>query len=63
VGAKEVIPGWDEGLVGMHFMEKRQLIVPAKLGYGEKEQPGIPANSTLIFDVQLIGIARLPGAK
>jgi FKBP-type peptidyl-prolyl cis-trans isomerase len=60
LGSGQVIKGWDEGLVGMTVGEKRQLIVPPALGYGDKPQgSNIPANSTLIFDVELVGLVRL----
>jgi len=63
LGAGGSIKGFDEGVTGMKFMEKRQLIIPAALGYGATgSAPVIPPNATLIFDVQLVGIARLPAA-
>ena len=58
VGAGEVIKGWDEGLVGMLPGETRRLIIPPDLAYGANGQPPtIPANATLIFDIDLLSAA------
>jgi FKBP-type peptidyl-prolyl cis-trans isomerase len=54
----QVIDGWNEGIPGMKVGEKRQLVIPAKLAYGEQGRPGIPGGATLIFDVQLVKIGR-----
>lgn len=53
IGYKQVIQGWEEGIDSMHIGDKWQLVVPAKLGYGSRANGMIPANSTLIFDIEL----------
>ena len=54
VGRGEVIKGWDEAFLSMKKGEKRILIVPPGLGYGDKGMGPIPPNKTLIFEVELI---------
>ena len=49
----EVVPGFAQGIAGMKIGGRRQIIIPAELGYGPQEIPGIPANSTLVFIVDL----------
>lgn len=56
LGAGEVIQGWDEGLLGMKIGEKKTLTIPPEKGYGSRAVSTIPANSTLIFEVELVGI-------
>jgi peptidylprolyl isomerase len=58
LGEGQVIPGWDKGVVGMKAGGRRELIVPPSLGYGAQSPgPGIAANDTLVFviDLQKIG--------
>ncbi|KAI8684118.1 FK506-binding protein [Fusarium keratoplasticum] len=56
VGKGQVIKGWDIGVVGMSIGGERRLTIPAHLAYGSRGLPGIPANSTLTFDVKLLEI-------
>jgi FKBP-type peptidyl-prolyl cis-trans isomerase len=56
LGAGEVIQGWDQGFNGMKVGGKRKLTIPPSLGYGSNDMGSIPPNSTLIFEVELLGV-------
>jgi FKBP-type peptidyl-prolyl cis-trans isomerase FkpA len=56
LGQGYVIPGWELGIVGMKVGGKRLLIIPPDMAYGDKVNGPIPANSTLIFEVELVGV-------
>lgn len=57
LGAGQVIQGWDTGIVGMKVGGKRKLSIPSEMAYGNRAIGGvIPANSALIFEVELLSI-------
>ena len=51
-----LIPGWNEGLLGMRVGGLRRLIIPPSLAYGERAFPGIPAGSTLTYEIELLEV-------
>jgi len=57
IGAGQVIAGWEQGIPGMRVGGMRRLIVPPSLAYGYRRVGLIPPNATLVFDVELTGVA------
>lgn len=58
LGVDRLIEGWEQGVVGMKKGGIRTLIIPSHLAYGSVEMGPIPANSTLIFTIELVDIAK-----
>ena len=56
LGEGQVIPGWDQGLVGIKAGGIRRLYIPSALGYGSQGSGPIPANTDLVFDVQVLSV-------
>ena len=52
----DLIEGWIIAMQQMHIGDKWELYIPAEMGYGKFSQPGIPGGSTLIFEIELLGI-------
>lgn len=57
LGVGQVIKGFDKGIMGMKIGEKKRIVISPEDGYGNAAVGSIPPNSTLIFDVELLGIA------
>lgn len=53
---KELVQGWQKGVPGMKVGGVRRLIIPPDLGYGFQNKPGIPAGSTLVFEMELLAV-------
>jgi FKBP-type peptidyl-prolyl cis-trans isomerase FkpA len=56
IGAGEVVPGFDEGVTGMRVGGKRLVVIPPELGYGSQPNGPIPANSILVFTIELVSV-------
>jgi FKBP-type peptidyl-prolyl cis-trans isomerase FkpA len=57
LGVSSVIQGWHQGVAGMRVGGQRRLILPPNLGYGSQgNPPQIPANSTLIFEIEVLAV-------
>ena len=61
IGSGQVIEGWDEGVSYLRVGDKATFVLPADIAYGERATGEIPANSTLIFDIEVLSLK--PGAK
>ncbi|HNO71720.1 MAG TPA: FKBP-type peptidyl-prolyl cis-trans isomerase [Bacteroidia bacterium] len=60
LGSGQVIKGWDEGIALLHAGDKALLTIPSNLGYGERAMGVIPANATLVFEVELMDVQPAP---
>jgi FKBP-type peptidyl-prolyl cis-trans isomerase len=56
IGSGEIIEGLAVGVRGMKVGGQRRLVVPSRLAFGERGRPGVPANSPVVFDVELITV-------
>jgi FKBP-type peptidyl-prolyl cis-trans isomerase FkpA len=58
LGAGQVIDGWDTGIVGMREGGKRRLVIPPSMAYGPNRNALLPPYATLLFEIDLVGIAQ-----
>jgi FKBP-type peptidyl-prolyl cis-trans isomerase len=56
IGQSQVIPGWDQGLIGAKTGGTRRLVIPSALAYGSQSNGTIPANSNLVFTVKILAV-------
>jgi FKBP-type peptidyl-prolyl cis-trans isomerase FkpA len=56
LGAGTIIEGWDKGIPGMRVGGQRRLVIPPSMAYGSDRWGMIPPNTTLIFDIELLGV-------
>lgn len=56
IGQHQVIPGWEEGVIGMKVGGERLVIVPPSVGYGSQGKDPIPPDAVLVFDIQVLGV-------
>ena len=63
LGGGEVIPGWELGMVGMSVGGVRRLVIPPNLAYGDSRNGPVPQYSTLIFEIELLGIGEEPASQ
>ncbi len=59
LGSRQVIQGWDQGLLGMKVGGKRILTIPSELGYGPRGSGSIPPDATLIFEIELLDVQQV----
>jgi peptidylprolyl isomerase len=56
LGEGQVIEGWEEGVVGMQVGERRRLVIPPALAYGDRGREGVAPDATLVYEIELVAI-------